>query len=328
MLFTTSKSKNPVGKFDNAPQPAAPDYSNLANWAAHPAKKDYADLIPRPLRKETTNLHEAVDVFFMHPTIFSGNPQNEYTWNADISDKTMNRAVDRSSIKFQASIFNQAGRIYAPRYRQAHLRCFFDPHKKEGKKALALAYEDSKNAFEYYLKHYNNGRPFILAGHSQGARHLRIILQEKFDGKELKKQLIAAYLVGWGVDKDSFKEIPLGASPEETGCYLTWRTYAKGFKPDWVEPNEVCINPLTWSSDITYAPYQLNKGAILLAFNKLRKHLFDAQVQGPVLWVGKPNLFWGRFLKRKDYHIGDLNLFYLSVRRNAVLRAKTYLETQ
>lgn len=328
MLSLNAKiqAQQSVGTFDQAPKPAVPDYAQLSSWAAHPDKKDNADLIPRPLRKETTDLAEKVDVFFMHPTIFGDAPQNQYVWNADVQDEAINKQVDESTIKLQASIFNQAGKIYAPRYRQAHLRSFFHPHTAEGDKALDLAYEDMKNAFQYYLKNYNNGRPFILAGHSQGARHLKELLKELFDGQELQKQLVAAYIVGWGVEKETFKEIPLGTSPEQTGCYLTWRTYSKGVKPNWVKDNDACVNPLTWTADTTYAPYKSNKGAILTGFNTMRKHLFDAQVHGPVLWVGKPNLFLGGLFKRDDYHVGDLNLFYLSVRRNAILRARKFLE--
>lgn len=320
------QAQEPVSKFDRTPQPIIPDYSQLSSWAAHPDKKDNADLIPKPLRKETTDLADKVDVFFVHPTIFGEEPKNQYVWNADVLDIAINKEVDESTIKFQATVFNQAGKIYAPRYRQAHLRSFFDPHTVDGDKALDLAYQDVKNAFEFYLKNYNNNRPFILAGHSQGARHLKQLLQELFDGKELQSQLIAAYIVGWGVEKESFKEIPLGTSPEQTGCYLTWRTYSKGIRPSWVKENDVCVNPLTWTADSAYAPYKANLGAILTGFNTMRKYLFDAQVNGPVLWVGKPNLFLGGLFKRDDYHIGDLNLFYLSIRRNAILRARKFLE--
>lgn len=327
-MFTTNTIAQEASTipFEEAVLPALPDYSKLTHWAAHPDKEDNADKIPRPLKKELTNLPQKVDVFFVHPTIFSKEPKGEHYWNAAVEDEKMNKEVDKTTIKLQASVFNQAGKIYAPRYRQAHLRSFFHPNLEEGEKALQVAYEDVKAAFQYYLKHYNNGRPFILAGHSQGARHLKLLLKEMVDGKELYQQLIAAYIVGWGVEKGSFNEIPLGKSPEQTGCYLTWRTYAKGYRPDWVRENDACVNPLTWTTDSTYAPYDANEGAILLGFNILRKHLFDAQVQGPVLWVGKPNIFLGGLLKRDNYHVGDLNLFYLNVRKNAILRARTFLK--
>ncbi|BDS10638.1 DUF3089 domain-containing protein [Aureispira anguillae] len=328
LLITNSNAQNEISSFDEAVQPQLPDYSKLEHWASHPNKKDNADKIPRPLRKELTNLPEQVDVFFLHPTIFTAEPKNEYIWNAAVEDQKLNKQVDKTTIKLQASIFNQAGKIYAPRYRQAHLRSFFHPNLEEGEKALELAYNDIKTAFKYYLEHYNNGRPFILAGHSQGARHLKTLLKEMFDGTELYQQLIAAYIVGWGVEADSFDEIPLGTSPDQTGCFVTWRTYAKGYRPDWIQENDVCVNPLTWKADSTYAPYEANAGAILFGFNTLRKHLFDAQVQGPILWVGKPNMFLGGLLKRDNYHVGDYNLFYLSVRNNAILRAKAFLGQQ
>jgi hypothetical protein len=44
-----------------------------------------------------------------------------------------------------------------------------------------------KTAFLYYLQHYNNGRPIIIASHSQGATHGKRLLKEFFDGKELQK---------------------------------------------------------------------------------------------------------------------------------------------
>ncbi len=326
LLQNIIKSQKAVIAFKDSPVPESPDYSQINHWASHPDKKDKADLIPRPLRKEVTNLPEKVDVFFLHPTIFSGEPHNEYVWNADVSDSKINKEVDKSTIKLQASIFNQAGQIYAPRYRQAHLRSFFNPHKEEGNKALDLAYQDLKSAFLYYIKNNNKGRPFILAGHSQGSRHLITLLKELVDGKDLQNQMIAAYIVGWGVNKDEFKEIPLGTSPGQTGCFLTWRTYNRGYIPNWIDKTQVCVNPLTWKTDSVRADYKDNKGSILLGFNILRKHLFDAEVSGAVLWVGKPNLFLGGLLQRQDYHVGDFNLFYLSVRRNAILRARNFLE--
>ena len=327
LLFTTNAyTQTTIESFDKTPQPTAPDYSKLETWAAHPKKDDKSDLIPRPLRKERTDLPEKVDVFFLHPTIFTGEVKNEYLWNAAVEDAKMNKEVDKTTIKLQASIFNQAGQIYAPRYRQAHLRSFFDPNTKEGDKALDLAYEDVKSAFKYYLEHENKGRPFILAGHSQGARHLKLLLKEQFDGTDLYKQLIAAYIVGWGVEEGTYENIPLGTSADQTGCFVTWRTYNRGYQPDWIREKDVCVNPLTWTADTTYAPYSENAGAILLGFNIMRKNLFDAQVHGPVLWVGKPKMFLGGLFQRDNYHVGDYNLFYLNVRRNAILRARTFLE--
>lgn len=312
--------------FADSKVPTSPNYTQLAHWAAHPDKKDFSDKIPRPLRGEQSRYYNQVDVFFVHPTIFRGKVSDDYWWNANLEDKKLNRQVDKMSIKYQASAFNGAGKIYAPRYRQAHLRSFYQPHLEDGKKALALAYEDVKTAFLYYLKYHNKGKPFILAGHSQGSRHLKQLLGELVDGKPLAKQLIAAYIVGWGVEKDCYQHLSIGKSPEETGCFLTWRTYNRGYESSWARDNQVCTNPLNWKADDTYASYDKNEGAVLYAFNSLRKGLVDAQVEGSILWVGEPHYWLKKFVRRNDYHIADYNLFYTNIRNNAIHRSKAYME--
>ena len=55
-----------------------------------------------------------------------------------------------------------------PSYRQSHYKIYVAPHKQEEEKSRKLAYSDVRAAFQYYLKHYNNGRPIIIASHSQG----------------------------------------------------------------------------------------------------------------------------------------------------------------
>jgi hypothetical protein len=85
---------------------------------------------------------------------------------------------------------------------------------------------------------------------------------------------------------------------------------------------------LNWRADTTYATYEENKGAVLYGFNIVRKKLMDAQVHGPVLWVGKPNLLFGKMFQQENYHVGDYNLFYVNVRENAILRARAYLKKE
>ena len=68
----------------------------------------------------------------------------------------------------------------------------------------------------------------------------------------------------------------------------------------------------------------MNEGAILRKFNKVYYHVSDAQVKGGVLWTSKPK-FPGSFLLRtKNYHIGDLNLYYYSIRNNVRQRVAAF----
>ena len=98
------------------------DYSNLAYWAAHPWKKDLSDSVPADL-KENYRPDSLSDVFFIHPTTLTD--YKDERWNAEINDAVINSKTDYSTILYQASAFNEKCRVFAPRYRQAHIRCFF-----------------------------------------------------------------------------------------------------------------------------------------------------------------------------------------------------------
>ena len=325
-LFTGACASFPEGTFEQSLRPTAPDYSLPENWAALPSRNDEADRFPKgyPERQQEA----AVDVFFLHPTIYTGKKKGETLWNGPINDPALNARIDESAIRHQASLFNQAGRVYAPRYRQAHIKAYYSERKEDAARAFELAYDDVRRAFQYYLDHYNQGRPILIAGHSQGAQHARQLLKEFFDGTPLQSKLVAAYLVGMPVSTSLYTSLKPCASPEETGCYCTWRTYLKGHTPNYPESKEkiATTNPLNWRADSTYASKELHKGAVLWNFEKIYPRVSDAQNTNSLLWVSKPR-FPGSFLYwRANYHIGDYNLFYMNVRENTVLRAETYLK--
>src|SRR6185369_10403401 len=145
--------------------------------------------------------------------------------------------------------------VYAPRYRQAHISAFYSKNKEDRKKALDIAYSDVKAAFQYYLDHYNHGRPIIIASHSQGTVHAVRLIKEFFDGKPLQKQLVAAYLVGMPIPADSFCCIAPCHNPGDTDCWLSWNTFATNFYPPYYNGglnNAICTNPLTWTTDSLY----------------------------------------------------------------------------
>jgi len=197
----------------------APDYTNLNSWAVHPSGDqsifDEFDFDDSKL---------PVDVFFIYPTLLSD--KNNTRWNADIYDNTTRSYVLGSSVKYQASAWFSTGDVYVPYYRQAHLRVFRESFwKNGGKEAYEMAYNDVKEAFITYMKVYNNDRPIIIAGHSQGSGHAKRLLQEFFDDKPLKNKLVAAYLIGTKITSDDFKTLDLMNDKNETGGFVTWNTY-------------------------------------------------------------------------------------------------------
>lgn len=326
ILLLSSCSAVPHGHFI-APS-SNPDYSKESNWAALPTVKDSADCIPVASWKDEQSI-SGVDVFFIHPTTYTGK-SGQHDWNASLEDQKLNLRTDETTIKYQASIFNGAGRIYAPRYRQAHLQCFYEENKpKDAVAALALAYEDVKNAFQYYMQHYNAGRPFIIAAHSQGTLHAAHLIKDEIENHELQKQLVVAYLPGMPVNADYFKSLKPCHSPDETGCYCTWRTFREGYVPKKYHQegqNIVVTNPVTWSDSLSESQKQEQVGAVLRDFHKVWPNLVETSIHEDLLWVNKPK-FPGSFLfMTKNYHIADYNFFYADVRQNAQLRVHSFLK--
>ena len=140
-----------------------------------------------------------VDVFFIYPTLsFS-----KLNWNAPLNHAGTNELVSEMIMSGQASVFNSCCRIFSPKYRQATFYSFLGAGKN-GRKALELAFDDCLKAFDYYINHFNKGRPFFLAGHSQGALHIMRLLDERIEETDLAKRMVAAYPIGFWFPIDKF----------------------------------------------------------------------------------------------------------------------------
>ena len=205
------------------------DYSNPEHWMISP--------------QDDTSLHKAfisdtsllsyADVFYVYPTVYLN--KKEKDWNVSIDNKEQReRAINVT--RLQASAWAESGRMFVPFYSQAHIRSYTEL-EEGGRKALLKAYADIKMAFQYYLDNYNNGRPIILAGHSQGSTHLMLLIKDFFDEKELQKKLICAYMPGIGLKEDEFKSIPLLTKGDQIGGFVAWNTFKRRYKTkkynDW-----------------------------------------------------------------------------------------------
>ncbi|SOE21194.1 Protein of unknown function [Spirosomataceae bacterium TFI 002] len=314
--------------FEESPVPPEPQYSLEKYWCALPQKKDQADKVPVKSDLKDGQDKASADVFFIHPTIFTYEPQDEYKWNGNVNDEKLNQKVDESTILNQASVFNGSCKVYAPRYRQAHYSAFTTDLPSNKKKSLDLAYADVKAAFEYYLANWNEGRPIVIASHSQGTIHAGRLLKEFFEGKELQKQLVEAYLIGIATPTSYFDDLQLSTRPDHVGGFVTWNTFHKGYVPDYYDDGldiAACINPLTWSNSEEWVSRKENKGGVGLKF-KFVKKMVGAQVNDGMLWVNKPNLFLALFLNTKIWHVGDINLFWNNIRDNVALRIDRFNE--
>ncbi len=295
----------------------AVDYSSSNNWAVLPGNypdnlKEYA----------VENPQDSIDVFYVYPTLIVSNKDKR--WNVPINDSVQIKKVLNIAVRFQASAWGSSGNLYVPYYRQAHIRSY-NLLENGGTTALLMAYSDVKAAFEYYLNHYNHGRGIILAGHSQGSTHISYLLKDFFDGKPLQKQLVSAYIPGVGLDRNQFKTIPFMENPNQTGGFVTWNTFKKKFDQKnykWYK-GKVVINPVTWDTT-AFAKKELHKG-FLYSNGKMYKNSFDTHTDNGVIWISKPH-FPYRYLTftLRNYHVGDVNLFWEDIRENSLLRVQNY----
>ncbi len=300
------------------------DYSLQQNWAALPTMQDNADWTPEGLiNKQDSAL---VDVFFLHPTsAFTG-----FKGNADINDNLVNKQTDKYSIKYQASVYNESCKVYAPRYRQAVLNNFFTKNTERAQEAFNVAYADIKAAFEYYLKHYNNGRPIIIAGHSQGSKHAQRLLQEFFDGKPLHKQLVEAYIVGFPTKATQFQFLKVSEKADTFGGYVSYSTFGQDSKIATIAldyNSAVSVNPLSWSTDKLFVTGKEHKGVLQPKTGKIIHTYFGAKNGIGILEIQKPQE--GNFVPMvmKNYHTHDYSLFYMNIRENVALRIKKYFDS-
>lgn len=327
-LTHVSCSKNNFAQqavYRPTPETTIPDYINPGHWAAHPWKKDLSDSVPADIIKNYRP-DSLADVFFIHPTTFTD--YSDERWNAPIDDAAINTKTDYSTILYQASVFNESCRVFAPRYRQAHIRSFFvDPAIAAS--AFETAYTDVKAAFEFYLTYYNVNRPIVIASHSQGTKHAARLLKEFFENKPLQKKLVCAYIIGLPVTVDYFSSLKPCTDSLATGCFVSWRTFKKNSQePKSIAEEKVpsvVINPLTWTNKNGKAPAELNKGGVLKNFNKVVPEVVSTEIHNNILWSSKPDIPGKIFFVQKNYHIGDINLFYMNIRENIKARIKAFL---
>jgi hypothetical protein len=335
--------------FNPADAVAAPDYSAGKNWGALAYRPDLADIVPQGMSPEVMQGNAPVDVFYIHPTGFLKGS----SWTSSMDPNTSTEENTQWMIANQASAFNGCCNVYAPRYRQATIFTYFSVDEAKRDEILGFAYQDVERAFDYFLEHYNRGRPFILASHSQGTHHSIALLEKKINGTELAERMVAAYIIGGGLKKEDFaslQDIALCDSPTQLNCAIHWDTFSMAGVDDAEETGQACTNPLTWRLDGPLAPKSAHLGAVpsageyhleLSGDDAARGISFDrmgapipnyvaAQCAGGRLFITDQSdtPFGERGAMGGTYHGLDYPIFYMDIRENAKLRVATYLAHQ
>lgn len=330
------KEATPHGHFEAARAGGGPDYSQSSTWLARPGMADDpAQWLPSGLQAPATVRNAAI--FYVHPTTYLETDR----WNAPLEPGGDSEFRTQLFVQSQASAFNGAGQIWAPRYRQAAFGAFL-LKSTDAAEALDLAYQDVSAAFDQFVKEAGD-KPIILAGHSQGAMHLERLLRDKIAGKPIAKRIVAAYVVGWPIDTAS--DLPaLGLPPctlaNEAGCILSWMSFGMPANPklileDWQKTrglnggarrrsNVLCVNPMSGTQNGAAAP-EANPGTLVPTANlqsaSLLAHSVGAHCDdGLLILDGSIPPLGPYVLPGNNYHVYDYALFWGAIRRDAERR--------
>lgn len=313
----------PSGAFEEYAPPSAPNYTQNSAWLALPETEDTADVSPTGLSLDRQS-EAGADVFFIHPTTFtSGEAWNQPADHAE----SLQRLVDWV-LPAQAGAFNSCCRVFAPAYRQATLASFLDM-EGEGAKALDLAYEDIAAAFQNFLLQRNEGRPFIIAGHSQGAHHLARLLKEDIPTTLIAKQLVAAYLIGRPIPMEGpeASPIPVCETPTQTGCVISWNSQTAEAAVEIGQSDSICVNPLTWAKGQA-AGFDANTGGVdFVRGGAVEAGVADARCDDGRLLLTevRSDNFSLMPFGAGNYHLYEFNLYYMNIRQNAEARVEAFL---
>jgi hypothetical protein len=298
-----------------------PDYANPAHW------------LSLPVYTETE-----VDVFYLYPAV----------WRRDLPDEPDICRIDNPSMtevaaaafQAQATAFEGVGDIYAPYYRQVDAVSFFSLPQGEREKLVGgIPKEDVIAAFDYYIRNFNHGRRFFLAGHSQGSNLLLRLLSEYMkENPEVYGRMIAAYVIGCAVTDGYMRENPhlrFAEGAADTGVIISYSTEAPEVRQrnPVAAPGANVINPISWTRGETPATAEESAGSYLPdkegKFVQVEKYA-DARIDKSrgVIVCSTADVDslapGGGVFGRGVFFLHDYSLYYFDLRKNAALRAGVF----
>jgi len=309
------------------------DYQSRSHWLYLPGK---------------SVKQKKVAVFYVYPTAYSRAPGGPIY--ATIDDPGM---VQGAQVAFQrqATAFRTVGNVYAPYYRQIDATYqLSQPFAQQKKNIAGIPSADVFAAFKHFLKHFDHGRPYILAGHSQGSAVLANLLAKYMKAHPaVYKRMIVAYVPGYPIQRSYLRQHPFlkfAKGSSDTGVIASWNTEAPTIAAPnpVVQPGAVAINPITWTRTETTATAGQNPGSIelnaatggtpILNSNGTIKRFMnvaDARVdkaKGVVVCstidAADPPYFTPGGFPMGVLHTFDYPLYFFSVRANAADRVAHY----
>ena len=295
------------------------DYSDPNNWLSLPetAEKD-------------------VDVIFLYPTVY-GTMAEATEDMAYIDDMSM-RIGAALSAATQASVFGESCNLFIPCYRQFTVEALLEMDENHPELLHYCVSQDIYRMLDAYFADRNEGRPFILAGHSQGSLWLTLVLEDYMkQHPDYLENMVAAYIIGYSVTEDYLARNPhlkFAEGAEDTGVIVSYNTEGPGNKDQFncvVRPGAISINPINWKRDETYASAEENLGS-LSPEGEVGPGKADARVdvsRGVVIcesvdFVPELQSAMAAHFGPESYHLQDYSLYYENLKQNVADRIAAF----
>ena len=284
--------------------PQAPDYTDSAMWII-----------------STNDLSgHGADVFYVPSTW-------EFDWRTPDSivchyaDVTNREHLDDMTIEMTAvaDYMADGNNFYSPFYRHITLDTWATLNEDTiARRYNAVSWVDVQRAFDHFINHFNNGRPFILAGFSQGAKSVVELM--KVMPADARDRMIAAYVLGYKVTPHDVAVAPWIVAAQDstdTGVTICYNSVSdvQYVKPVVCAPNVMCINPINWRTDSV--PAMLND-SVTVTLNMEHKVLVLDGFDGSYL----PNILG--ILNVGDYHGIEPWVYSEHLRKNIKQRIHSF----
>ena len=284
--------------------PPAPDYADASQWYIH-------------------DQNGVADIFYVISTETGDHMEGTDTChfaNTHLPDQRDLMLVEMAAVD---TFYTGQMNYFSPYYRQASMHSLIDVKLFSARMTKAI--EDVKRSWQYYLTHYNQGRPFVLAGYSQGAAAVLAIMKEMPDS--IAQRMVASYVIGYKVtaaDMDDIPNIRPAKGAKDVGVTVCFNSVAS---PDCALDivsggNLLCINPVNWRTDTVCASFVYDmppvRDTLSVACDPDRHLLtvrgFKQQEILPV--IGVPG----------NYHNYELRFYHPFIQRNIADRVTAYLK--
>ena len=248
------------------------------------------------------------DCFYVYPTV------------SDQTTTVSNRRIEpeeRSIALYQTARFSQYCRVFAPMYRQVTVRAL-----AAGRFGFpATGMHDVVAAFRTYLLRYNDGRPFVLVGHSQGALVLERLIAAYVDSNPVvRARLLSAILLGADVlvkngsaeVGGTFRHIPACRRASQVACVIAFSTFDQPVPANSVfgrtslkGEHVLCVNPVALQRPGTSVDPVLPSAPFApgTSLARLISLMHVAEPHPSTVWSSLPGAYWARCSSAGGAHV-------------------------